>query len=90
MTRFARPMVAALVVGLLASARGDDTPGAAEKDKAKAAEKKGLPLKPDRTIEFPSEAGTWVTLDVSPDGKTILFDRYRENSDVVLIDLPPR
>jgi Tol biopolymer transport system component len=28
--------------------------------------------------------------DVSPDGKTILFDRYRENSDVVLIDLPPR
>jgi Tol biopolymer transport system component len=28
--------------------------------------------------------------DISPDGKTILFDRYRENSDVVLIDLPPR
>jgi Tol biopolymer transport system component len=24
--------------------------------------------------------------DVSPDGKQILFDRYRENSDVVLID----
>jgi Tol biopolymer transport system component len=30
------------------------------------------------------------TFDVSPDGKTILFDRYRENSDIVLIDLPPR
>ena len=30
------------------------------------------------------------SFDVSPDGKTILFDRYRENSDVVLIDLPPR
>jgi Tol biopolymer transport system component len=28
--------------------------------------------------------------DISPDGKQILFDRYRENSDVVLIDLPPR
>jgi hypothetical protein len=28
--------------------------------------------------------------DVSPDGKQILFDRFRENSDVVLIDLPPR
>ncbi|MDL2718201.1 MAG: protein kinase [Acidobacteriota bacterium] len=28
--------------------------------------------------------------DVSPDGTQILFDRYRENSDVVLIDLPPR
>jgi Tol biopolymer transport system component len=30
------------------------------------------------------------SFDVSPDGKTILFDRYRENSDVVLIDLPPK
>ncbi len=30
------------------------------------------------------------SFDISPDGKTILFDRYRENSDVVLIDLPPR
>jgi Tol biopolymer transport system component len=28
--------------------------------------------------------------DVSPDGKQILFDRHRENSDIVLIDLPPR
>ena len=30
------------------------------------------------------------SFDVSPDGKQILFDRTRENSDVVLIDLPPR
>jgi WD40 repeat protein len=30
------------------------------------------------------------SFDVSSDGKQILFDRYRENSDVVLIDLPPR
>ena len=30
------------------------------------------------------------SFDVSPDGKQILFDRYRENSDVVLIDLPQR
>ena len=35
------------------------------------------------------EYGT-KSFDVSPDGKQILFDRYRENSDVVLIDLPPR
>jgi dipeptidyl aminopeptidase/acylaminoacyl peptidase len=28
--------------------------------------------------------------DVSRDGKQILFDRFRENSDVVLIDLPTR
>jgi hypothetical protein len=30
------------------------------------------------------------SFDVSTDGKQILFDRYRENSDIVLIDLPPR
>ena len=28
--------------------------------------------------------------DISPDGKRILFDRSRENSDIVLIDLPGR
>jgi len=28
--------------------------------------------------------------DVSPDGQQILFDRIRENSDIVLIDLPGR
>jgi Tol biopolymer transport system component len=30
------------------------------------------------------------SFDVSPDGKQIVFDRYRQNSDIVLIDLPPR
>jgi serine/threonine protein kinase/Tol biopolymer transport system component len=30
------------------------------------------------------------SFDVSPDGKEILFDRFRENSDIVLIDLSPR
>jgi Tol biopolymer transport system component len=28
--------------------------------------------------------------DVSPDGREIVFERVQENSDVVLIDLPPR
>jgi Tol biopolymer transport system component len=28
--------------------------------------------------------------DVSPDGKRILFERVQENSDIVLIELPPR
>jgi len=30
------------------------------------------------------------SFDVSPDGKQILFDRYRQNPDIVLIDLPLR
>jgi Tol biopolymer transport system component len=31
---------------------------------------------------------TMRAFDISPDGKQIVFDRLRENSDVVLIDLP--
>jgi len=31
-----------------------------------------------------------ANFDVSPDGAKILFDGFRENSDIVLIDLPPK
>src|SRR5205085_8393980 len=33
-----------------------------------------LPLKPTRTISFTTDEGTWMSLDVSPDGSTIIFD----------------
>jgi Tol biopolymer transport system component len=33
-----------------------------------------LPLKPARNIEFSTSQGTWLSLDVSPDSKTILFE----------------
>ncbi len=36
--------------------------------------KEGLPLKPERKIEFETDEGTWLSLDVSPDGKTVLFE----------------
>src|SRR6476646_10158369 len=34
----------------------------------------GLPLKPERTIKFTTDVGSWLSLDVSPDGQTIVFD----------------
>jgi len=34
----------------------------------------GLPLKPERKIEFTTDEGTWISLDVSRDGKTVLFE----------------
>ncbi|MGH9894139.1 MAG: amidohydrolase family protein, partial [bacterium] len=34
----------------------------------------GLPLKTTRTIEFTTDEGTWISLDVSPDGRQIVFD----------------
>jgi Tol biopolymer transport system component len=33
-----------------------------------------LPLKPARKLEFNADQSTWLSLDVSPDGKTIMFD----------------
>ncbi len=36
--------------------------------------KKDLPLKPVRSLEFETTEGTWLSLDVSPDGTAILFE----------------
>lgn len=33
-----------------------------------------LPLEPERNISFTTQKGTWISLDVSPDGETIVFD----------------
>ncbi len=35
---------------------------------------KGLPLEPARWANFTTSEGTWMSLDVSPDGQTIAFD----------------
>ena len=45
-----------------------------EKKADKKDEKKGLPLKSDRKVEFTTDEGTWLSLDVSPDAKTIAFE----------------
>ena len=34
----------------------------------------GLPLVPTRTIKFETDEGTWLSVDVSPDGRDLLFD----------------
>ena len=78
-------MTIGLAAGSLIIRSGDRALGQAVQqkgEKPEAKEKKdqpkkkaqGLPLKPDRTIEFTTDEGTWVSLDVSPDGKTILFE----------------
>src|SRR5579863_10586032 len=43
-------------------------------DKPAPMKKPGLPLKPERKIEFTTDEGTWLSVDVSPDGATVLFD----------------
>jgi Tol biopolymer transport system component len=41
-----------------------------------------------RRLSQLSNAAKMRSFDISPDGKQILFDRIRQNSNVVLIDLP--
>ena len=37
-------------------------------------DKKGLPLEPERKIEFVTSEATWLSLDVSSDGTSIVFE----------------
>ena len=39
-----------------------------------AATTPALPIKPERTVKFTTDEGTWLSLDVSPDGQTIVFE----------------
>ena len=57
--------------GLLRTGGRTDSTG---KDTTKYANFKGLPLKPQRSIRFTTNEASWTSLDVSPDGKTIVFD----------------
>jgi Tol biopolymer transport system component len=45
-----------------------------KKDTAKYTLYKELPTKPQRKINFTTNEGTWTSVDISPDGKTIVFD----------------
>lgn len=60
---------AAVLLGLSAA-------GAAAQGTAAAADtaRKDLPLAPERTLRFTTDEGTWMSLDVSPDGQAIVFD----------------
>ena len=49
-----------------------------------------LQSKKTRLIARLTARGEKRAFDISPDGKQIVFDRVRENSDIVLIDLPRR
>ncbi|MDT8368314.1 MAG: hypothetical protein RQ745_03845, partial [Longimicrobiales bacterium] len=34
----------------------------------------GLPLEPTRVLEFTATEGSWMSVDISPDGETLVFD----------------
>ena len=45
-----------------------------------------LTTKAKRPLTHLTDRGRILTFDITPDGKAIVFDRIRDNSDIVLFD----
>ena len=75
MSRFAYRLLCFLIVTLAMSlAPAAQTPAKNDKAAADAVKKKGLPLVTERSLSFTTSEATWMSLDLSPDGRTILFE----------------
>lgn len=59
---------------LLLIAQSDSTEVKIDSTQTEKEEKKDLPLKAERKIKISTDNGSWLSLDVSPDGQSIAFD----------------
>src|SRR5690349_10114856 len=69
----ARALAAATLLPL-AAPLGAQTVAQADSAARAAARLGTLPLIPERRLTFTADEGTWISLDVAPDGKTLVFD----------------
>ena len=72
--RFRATVLLALscVAAVGAQAQAPQAPNASAR--ADTGSRRPLPLNPGRKLAFSATKGSWMSLDVSPDGKTIVFD----------------
>ena len=67
-------LLLALLLTFPALAQNEDKGPKADTTKKEKEKKQKLPLKADRKVHVKTNEGSWMSLDVSPDGKTIAFD----------------
>ncbi|HUG40447.1 MAG TPA: amidohydrolase family protein [Longimicrobiales bacterium] len=77
--RFTLPRTGLLVPAVLLFAMAGPLPAqepedTARADTARSRDKDPLPLEPARRIRIDENRGTWMSLDVSPDGRQLVFD----------------
>lgn len=77
--RVVTPVIAALAMTTINSYAFTDSPtrplsDTTKKDSVKFTLYNDLPLKPSRAISFTTNEGSWMSVDVHPDGKTLVFD----------------
>ncbi|UCG75900.1 MAG: hypothetical protein JSV95_00800, partial [Gemmatimonadota bacterium] len=70
----ARHLPIAALLLLLAAATASGQEAGSRNQNSQEEDEKGLPLEPARSLTFTADRGTWMSLDVSPDGATIVFD----------------
>jgi Tol biopolymer transport system component len=75
MSRVVTSTALALVAGLavVPAAHAQGTPPARQVA-ARDPMQEGLPLRPGRTLTFTTNVGQWMSVDVSPNGQTLVFD----------------
>lgn len=66
-------LTAALVTSIAAMAGAQVAPDTTMRPDSSAG-KKELPLAAARTIDIDTDEGSWMSVDVSPDGRTVVFD----------------
>lgn len=69
-----RPLAALLATALLALPLAAQTPAQNDSSVKANARTSSLPLITPRKLTFTTDEATWISLDVSPDGRTIVFD----------------
>jgi Tol biopolymer transport system component len=68
------PAQSAATAAASSEAALSEAPPAAATPATTAADYNTLPLQPERWARFTTSQGTWISLDVSPDGQSIVFD----------------